>query len=105
MEQKRQKETSARMEMKSAKRIEKLRLIRVKDLKTKLAMLQDEIDRRKKGIDEEIKGIEASTEMSESKKQMLIGKVMQSEVVSVETIRLMLELRDRLDKLTFKVGL
>ena len=105
METKRPKESSVRAESKTSKRIEKLRLIRIKDLKSKLTMLQEELERRKKGIEEEIQGIQASTEMSEAKKKQLIGQVMQTSTLDVETIRLMLELRDRLDKLTFRTNL
>jgi hypothetical protein len=68
-------------------------------------MLQEELDRRKKGLEEEIQGIQASTEMSEAKKKQLIGQVMQTSTIDIETIRLMLELRDRLDKLTFRTSL
>lgn len=68
-------------------------------------MLQEELDRRKKGLEEEIQGIQASTEMSEAKKKQLIGQVMQTSTIDIETIRLMLELRDRLDKLTFRTNL
>lgn len=105
MEQKRKSDLKSKQESKTSTRLEKLRIMRIKDLKVDIKRLEDEIKRRNEGVDDEIKGIQASTELSEAKKQILIGKAKQTGIVNVEAERLLLELKDRLYKLTFRTVL
>lgn len=105
MEQVRKSDLKLKSENKTSSKIEKLRVLKIKDLKANIKRLEDEIKRRNEGVQEEIKGIQASTELSEAKKQILIGKAKQIETVNVEADRLLLELKDRLYKLTFRTVL
>lgn len=102
MEQKRKAELRPKQESNLSARLEKIRIRRIKDLKVDIKRLEDEIKRRNEGVDDEIKGIQASTELSEAKKQILIGKAKQTEIVNVEAERLLLDLKDKLYKLTFR---
>lgn len=102
MEVKRQKEGSGRTESNKVRAIDKLRVMRARELKRRFALIEEEIDRRKNGLDKEIEGIKASSEYSEAKKDVLIGQTMQREVVTADMVSLMLEICDKLDKLTFR---
>lgn len=104
MEQKRQKETSMYIQNNRVKAIENLRIARARELKRKLEMVKDEIQRRKDGLQKEIEGIKASKELSEDKKERLIGQAMQRPIVSPEFIGVMLEICDKLDKLMVRIG-
>jgi uncharacterized small protein (DUF1192 family) len=104
MEQRRQKETSLRKENNRVRAIEKLRIMRAKELKSRLAMIEDEIARRKDGMQKEIEGIQKSDDISDAKKQIMIGQVMQREIVKPEVVCTLIDICERLDKLLFRVG-
>lgn len=104
MEQRRQRETSFRNETTKIRAVDKIRLMRAKELKSKLELIKDEIQRRKDGLQKEIEGIQASKELSEEKKQRLVGQAMQRQIVSPEFVNIMLDICDRLDKLMLRVG-
>ena len=104
MEQRRQRETSMRTESNRVRAIDKIRLIRARELKAKLEMVKEEIQRRKDGLQKEIEGIQNSKELSEEKKQRLVGQAMQRQIVSPEFVSIMLDICDRLDKLMMRVG-
>ncbi len=104
MEQKRQKDTSLRNESNRVRAVDKLRIMRAKELKSRLKMIEDEIARRKEGMQKEIEGIQKSEDISEARKQMMIGQVMQREVIKPEVICTLIDICERLDKLLFRVG-
>lgn len=104
MEQKRQKDTSMRNESNRVRAVDKLRIMRAKELKSRLKMIEDEISRRKEGMQKEIEGIQKSEDISEARKQMMIGQVMQREVIKPEIICTLIDICERLDKLLFRVG-
>jgi hypothetical protein len=104
MEQRRQKETSLRKENNRVRAIEKLRIMRAKELKSRLTMIEDEIARRKDGMQKEIEGIQKSDDISDAKKQIMIGQVMQREIVKPEVVCTLIDICERLDKLLFRVG-
>lgn len=104
MEQRRQRETSMRTESNRVRAIDKIRLMRARELKAKLEMIKEEIQRRKDGLQKEIEGIQNSKELSEEKKQRLVGQAMQRQIVSPEFVNIMLDICDRLDKLMMRVG-
>ena len=104
MEQRRQKETSLHKESNRIRAIEKLRIMRAKELKSRLTMIEDEIARRKDGMQKEIEGIQKSDDISDAKKQIMIGQVMQREIVKPEVVCTLIDICERLDKLLFRVG-
>lgn len=104
MEQRRQKETSMRTETNRVRAIEKLRIMRAKELKSRLTMIEDEIARRKDGMQKEIEGIQKSDDISDAKKQIMIGQVMQREIIKPEVVCTLIDICERLDKLLFMVG-
>lgn len=104
MEQRRQKETSMRTETNRVRAVDKIRLMRARELRGKLEMVKEEIQRRKDGLQKEIEGIQASKELSEEKKQRLVGQAMQRQIVQPEFVNIMLDICDRLDKLMLRVG-
>lgn len=104
MEQRRQKETSLRKENNRVRAIEKLRIMRAKELKSRLNMIEDEIARRKDGMQKEIEGIQNSDDISDAKKQIMIGQVMQREIIKPEIVCTLIDICERLDKLLFRVG-
>lgn len=104
MEQRRQKETSMRNENNRVRAVEKLRIMRAKELKSRLKMIEDEIARRKEGMQKEIEGIQKSEDISEARKQIITGQVMQREIIKPEVVCTMIDICERLDKLLFRVG-
>lgn len=104
MEQRRQKETSMRNENNRVRAVDKLRIMRAKELKSRLKMIEEEISRRKEGMQKEIDGIQKSEDISEARKQIMIGQVMQREIVKPEVICTLIDICERLDKLLFRVG-
>lgn len=104
MEQRRQKDTSMRNENNRVRAVDKLRIMRAKELKTRLKMIEDEISRRKEGMQKEIEGIQKSEDISEARKQIMIGQVMQREIVKPEVVCTLIDICERLDKLLFRVG-
>ena len=104
MEQRRQKDTSMRNENNRVRAVDKLRIMRAKELKSRLKMIEDEISRRKEGMQKEIEGIQKSEDISEDRKQIMIGKVMQREIVKPEVVCTLIDICERLDKLLFRVG-
>lgn len=104
MEQRRQKDTSMRNENNRVRAVDKLRIMRAKELKSRLKMIEDEISRRKEGMQKEIEGIQKSEDISEARKQIMIGQVMQREIVKPEVVCTLIDICERLDKLLFRVG-
>lgn len=104
MEQRRQKDTSLRNESNRVRAVDKLRIMRAKELKSRLKMIEDEISRRKEGMQKEIEGIQKSEDISEARKQIMIGQVMQREIIKPEVVCTLIDICERLDKLLFRVG-
>lgn len=104
MEQRRQKETTLRKETNRVRAVDKLRIMRAKELKSRLKMIEDEIARRKEGMQKEIEGIQKSEDISEARKQIMIGQVMQREIIKPEVVCTLIDICERLDKLLFRVG-
>lgn len=104
MEQRRQKDTSLRNESNRVRAVDKLRIMRAKELKSRLKMIEDEISRRKEGMQKEIEGIQKSEDVSEARKQIMIGQVMQREIIKPEVVCTLIDICERLDKLLFRVG-
>lgn len=104
MEQRRQKETTLHKETNRVRAVDKLRIMRAKELKSRLNMIEDEIARRKEGMQKEIDGIQKSEDISEARKQIMIGQVMQREIIKPEVVCTLIDICERLDKLLFRVG-
>jgi hypothetical protein len=104
MEQRRQKETTLRKETNRVRAVDKLRIMRAKELKSRLKMIEDEIARRKEGMQKEIEGIQKSEDIGEARKQIMIGQVMQREIIKPEVVCTLIDICERLDKLLFRVG-
>lgn len=104
MESRRQKETSLRKESNRVRAMDKLRIMRAKELKSRLTMIEEEIARRKEGMQKEIEGIQKSDDISDAKKQIMIGQVMQREIIKPEVVSTLIGICERLDKLLFRVG-
>lgn len=65
-----------------------------------LQSLQAEMERRQRGLDEELAGIEADNELTDAKKRQLKGRAMQRAVVGRDIVCAQISLCDTLDRLT-----
>ena len=65
-----------------------------------LAALQAEMERRQQGLNEELAGIEADSELTDAKKRQLKGRAMQRAVVGRDIVSAQISLCDTLDRLT-----